>query len=147
MCVCMYCRHCLGAEEGRGRAEGAGWAAGLRRPLCRVRCWKTGEALELRERMTDGSFVCWSEHVKKWHSSPLSVTQRPCSGQQVWVAVTHLTLCPTPALHPSKAFKNPRWPILTRHLNFALSCYFMYLRVLFQLLKAQFLLPAFTCNG
>lgn len=81
MCVCTFCRHCLGAEEGGGRGEGAGWAAGVKRHLCWVRCWKTGEGSR-----AEGEDDRWLVCLLVWECEKVSLFTFVCLANALFLA-------------------------------------------------------------
>lgn len=150
VCVCTFCRHCLGAEEGGGRGEGAGWAAGVRRHLCWVRCWKTDEGSGA-EGEDDRGLVC----LLVWACENVSLFTFVCLAAALFWATGMSCSDPPRSLfyQSTSPLQSIQEPLLcspqqdTLILNFALSCCFMYFGAWFQLLKTQFLLPAFICSS
>lgn len=122
VCVSMSCRHSLGAEEGRAGvrvlAGLLGWAdfsvgSGVESQVRALESWGRGwqMACFLADlsmwKMSLFTFVCLSAALL-WPTD-VSYSDPPCSLSYQ-------------SLHCPKVFKNPSYPIITRHLNFALSC-------------------------
>lgn len=119
------------AWQGRGRAEAAGGGQTSLQGQVPKERW----GLQRAEGEGDRWLVC----LLLWAWGDVSLFTFVSLSALSWTESMSSSDPPGSVFY--QGFKNPRWPVLTRHPNFPLSCYFMYFRALLQLLKAQFLLP------